>query len=347
MRDGDILILTSGEVAALLAGREDDVLEAVRLAYEAHGSGDSSLPHSTFLRFPGDERNRIIALPAYVGGEFGVAGLKWVSSFPGNLERGVERASAVLILNSPSTGRAEAIIEAALISARRTAASAALAAGRLLDGRPNVRGGLFGCGPINLEIVRFLRTVCSQVSDFLAYDLSAARAAEFKRRCEETYPGVRVEVAAAPEPLLAECSLISFGTTATKPHLHDLSACAPGTVLLHISLRDLSPEVILSCDNVVDDVDHVCRAQTSVHLAEQLSGGRDFIRCTFADILSGRAPARRDPESIVVFSPFGLGVLDLAVGSLVCGLGLGQNVGTVIPSFLNGSANGGRNEQPA
>lgn len=329
MQDRDLLILRSEDIAALLQDREAEVVEAVWRSYVAHGDGKSSLPHSTFLRFPGDEVNRIIALPAFLGNGFEVAGVKWISSFPGNVQRGIARASAVLILNDCESGRPEAVLEGSRISACRTAASAALGARLLLEGREPGRVGLIGTGLINLEIARFLRAFVG-ASRFLLYDLNAARAGRFAT----ALGGGEVGIAEGAEEVLAACPLVSFATTAIRPHVHDLSVCPSGATILHISLRDLAPEVILACDNVVDDVDHVCRAQTSVHLAEQATGGRDFIRCTLADILQGRAPARRGDGSIAVFSPFGLGVLDIAVGKLVLEQARYAGRGIRIASFL-------------
>jgi N-[(2S)-2-amino-2-carboxyethyl]-L-glutamate dehydrogenase len=334
MRDGDILILKGNEVVSLLANREADLVNIVQAAYLAHGSGESSLPHSTFLRFPHDAGSRIIALPAYLGGDFSIAGIKWVASFPGNLERGIDRASAIIILNSAETGRPEAIMEASVINAKRTAASAASAAMHLLTDKHESVLGLLGCGPINFEVARFVLAVLPQIKTLVVSDIDGKRAAQFKEKCLNTFSRVQVDVVKDTAALLASSSLQSFATTAAAPHISDLSGVASGGTILHISLRDLAPEVILSCDNIADDIDHVCRAQTSVHLAEQLVGNRDFIRCTLADIVRGTAPARRNENSIAVFSPFGLGVLDMAVGQFVRSLALDQNRGTPISSFV-------------
>jgi ornithine cyclodeaminase/alanine dehydrogenase-like protein (mu-crystallin family) len=83
MHEDDVIVIAGDEVRSLLAGQELAIVEQVKKAYEVHALGDSSLPHSTFLRFPENERDRIIALPAYLGGGFGIAGIKWVASFPG------------------------------------------------------------------------------------------------------------------------------------------------------------------------------------------------------------------------------------------------------------------------
>jgi len=337
MKPSDILILRGGEVEALLDGREAEVMEAVGRAYLAHGRGASSLPHSNFLRFPNDDLNRIIALPAYLGDGFDVAGMKWIASFPGNVKKGFARASAVLILNSASTGLPEAILESSLISARRTAASAALAARELRRGKATPSAGLIGTGVINLETARFLVRALPDLSRFVLFDLDRERARAFAASLGEMLAGVReaeIAVAGDPREILRTCPVIAYATTAVKPHVTDLSECQPGATILHTSLRDLTADVILAHDNVVDDVDHAVRAQTSLHLAEQQVGHRDFIRCTLADLLAGNAPAKRDESLLTIFSPFGLGVLDLAVGQLARERALETGRGTVIEGFL-------------
>jgi len=333
MRYG-VLILTGQEVLRLLDHRESEIVDVVRKTYEAHARGETDLPHSTFLRFPDDPVNRIISLPAYVGADFKIAGIKWIASFPGNLERGLDRASAVVVLNSVETGRPQAILEGSIISAKRTAASAALAARTLHQDHETSVVGLIGCGLINFEIVRFLSTVFEGLKSLVIYDRKPEKARQFKNKCRNLPTRIKVKTVDRIETVFESCSLISIATTAVSPHILDLSSCAPASTILHVSLRDLSPEIILSCDNIVDDLDHVLRAQTSVHLAEQLARHRGFIRCNLTDILLDKAPARKDNESIAIFSPFGLGILDLALAKMACDLAGKEGNGRIIEPFL-------------
>jgi ornithine cyclodeaminase len=115
--------------------------------------------------------------------------------------------------------------------------------------------------------------------------------------------------------VIRDSDLVVFATVAAAPYVTDPGWFDHAPVVLHVSLRDLSPEVLLAATNVVDDVDHCLRAQTSPHLTEQLTGNRDFVAGTLADVLDGRLAVPADRT--VVFSPFGLGVLDLAVGRFV------------------------------
>jgi 2,3-diaminopropionate biosynthesis protein SbnB len=328
-----LLIVRGPEIRTALEGRERELLGTVELAYRQHALGRTSVPHSTFLRFPEESRNRIIALPAYLGGSDPIAGVKWIASFPRNYEKGLDRASAVVVLNSTDTGVPEAVLEGSIISAKRTAASAALAARTLARNDSTASVGLIGCGLINAEILRFLTAVFDLESVTL-FDSDVERARAFLGRIREFLPDARISIAGGAEEVLRTAPLVSFATTAGEPHIESLEKCPPGATILHVSLRDLSVSSILAADNVVDDVDHVCRARTSIHLAEEFTGSRDFIRATLGEILQGEKPARRDADGTVVFSPFGLGILDLAVAKFVRDFVAERGLGTRIDSFL-------------
>lgn len=330
-----MLILRRSDVVETLAGREAEVIDLVAEAYRLHDEGRTALPHSTFLRFPEEEhrRDRIIGLPAYRGGDAPVAGMKWIASFPGNVAAGLERASASVVLNSLENGRPSAFLEGSVISAKRTAASAALAA-RLLTGQAPPSGvTLIGCGVINLEILRFLKAALPGLRDAALYDMDPERAEAFARTCTEAVPGVRAVAVREIGDALAAHPLVSLATTAAQPHL-DLSDCAPDTTVLHVSLRDLTVETILGAVNVVDDTDHVCREATSLHLAEQRTGNRDFVAAQIGALLRGTARIHREPGRPVVYSPFGLGVLDIALAEFVRTEAEAKGLGVRVDDFL-------------
>ena len=123
----ELSIINGKTVSDIVRAGRRECIGIVQAAYLAHADGQSVNPDSYFLRFPDKPDCRIIALPAYLGDSFDVAGLKWIASYPANVLRGFPRASAVLVLNNSETGYPFAILESSIISAARTAASAVLA----------------------------------------------------------------------------------------------------------------------------------------------------------------------------------------------------------------------------
>jgi len=84
----ELSIINGKTVFDIIRAHRDECIRIVRDAYIAHDHGQSVNPDSYFLRFPGKPDCRIIALPAYLGDGFDVAGLKWIASYPGNTQRG-------------------------------------------------------------------------------------------------------------------------------------------------------------------------------------------------------------------------------------------------------------------
>jgi N-[(2S)-2-amino-2-carboxyethyl]-L-glutamate dehydrogenase len=309
-------VISGAQVQQALEGRENGIVELVESTYRLHCAGDSVNPPSYFLRFPDRPSARIIALPASIGGQVGVDGLKWISSFPENVAAGIPRASAVLILNDHDTGYPFACLEASIISATRTAAMAASAADWLRRGRRQpTRVGFFGAGLIARYIHTFLAGSGWSFDEIGVHDLSAHSAAGFRGHLEQSGAAGRVTVHDNAEQLIRSSDLVVFATVAGQPHVSDPSWFEGNPLVLHVSLRDLGPEVLLASTNIVDDVEHCLKADTSPHLAEQLTGNRDFLHGTLDDVIAGRVTVPADRP--VVFSPFGLGVLDLAVGKYV------------------------------
>jgi len=312
----ELSIINGKTVSDIVRANRRECIRIVREAYLAHADGQSVNPDSYFLKFPDKPDCRIIALPAYIGNGFDVAGLKWIASYPGNVRRGFPRASAVLVLNSYETGYPLAILESSIISAARTAASAVLAAHWLSGQSSRAHSlGIVGTGFIARYVYDFLVDTGWAIEEVRLYDRSPVESEKFRDSVCRLEQHRTVTVVPDVEQLVRACDLIVFTTVTPAPHVFDATLFEHNPVVLHISLRDLAPEILLKSQNVVDDVEHVMKANTSPHLAEQKTGNRSFVTGTLADVMTGRRAVNRSRP--IIFSPFGMGILDLAVGKWV------------------------------
>jgi ornithine cyclodeaminase len=238
----------------------------------------------------------------------------------------------VLVLNDAANGYPFACLEASIVSAARTAASTVLAARACTQGRAPPRTlGIVGNGLIARYHYEFFVRTGWRFETIRLFDAAPGESRRFADRLalQTRHAVVHDE---AIEPLLHGSDLILFATTAGAPYVHDTRLFAHHPVVLNVSLRDLGTDVILGAYNVVDDIGHVLNAGTSPHLTEQRVGHRGFIDATIPQLLAGeRMPATGRP---VIVSPFGLGVLDLAVGKWVYDAAKARGELIEVPDFF-------------
>ncbi|MEV6951772.1 2,3-diaminopropionate biosynthesis protein SbnB [Streptomyces sp. NPDC051183] len=290
-----MLILGHREVRDILKRKEPEVLQVVADAHRLHDAG--------------------------------------IAHCSGSVSRGTARTGAGIVLDSPADGGPEAFVEASLILAKSAGASAGLAAG-LLSTQPEPRGlALVGLGPVNLEVLRFVKARFHSLIELTLFDPDEERTIAFAREARKIVPGAGVQYADTPEEALAAHGLVSLATAADTPHL-GLAAARPGTTVLHLSPRDLTVDAVLGARNIVDDADHACRGRTSLHLAELATGGREFVTATIGALLRDPDAVRPDPQRVTVYSPSGLPAFDLALARWVTDQAERWRIGVRIDDFL-------------
>ncbi|CEE95374.1 Ornithine cyclodeaminase/mu-crystallin [Xenorhabdus nematophila str. Anatoliense] len=328
-------VITGDFISKVISDSRRNIIDLIRQSYLIHHQDKTENPDSCFLHFKNKPEARIIALPAAIDNpdtDITVSGIKWIASYPSNIEANLQRASAVILLNDYETGYPFSCLEASQISAARTAASAVLAANHLGAADKQAKTlSIFGGGLIAKTILAFFKDEGWLFDEVLVHDISTEHCDSFIKniRAQAIYP-IRAAVDQA-EALTAD--IMVFSTTAISPYITDERTFSPHQLILNISLRDLSPEIIYASNNVLDDVNHCMKANTSPHLAEQKYGHRCFINGTLAQAISGEITLNKTKATI--FSPFGLGVLDLSLAMFIYRQNQQISGRYIIPNFFS------------
>lgn len=289
-------------------------------------TGEYVQPLKPYLRFK-DPKNRIIAMPAYVGGDFGVAGIKWIASFPDNLQRGLERANSVVILNDAATGQVAAIIHTALLSVIRTAAVSAVMLRRFRRARElrRPRVGIIGLGPIGRHHLEMCRALLHDTApEIVVHDLDPDRR-------ETVAAASRATAVSDWRDAYVEADIVITCTVASKPYI-DLPP-KPGALLLNVSLRDYADAIFPSVAKgiVVDDWDEVCRENTDIERFHRHRGlSREHV-LTLPAVVTTDALAAISRDAAVMFNPMGMAVFDVAIAQHYVNKAAAANVGLLLP----------------
>lgn len=324
--------LSDEEVSNLLS--LEDAYNATRDCLLCYEKGDFVQPLKPYVRPQGRNGEyiggRFIAMPAYLGGEFNMAGLKWIAGFPSNVNRGLPRASGTLQLNCTVTGRVLAIMECATLSAMRTAAIAALAVDLLAPTTPFILT-IIGAGPIGIATaVAILSRSRSILSEMRLCDSAPGRAEKASTKLAP-FNISKLNCYLSAEEAVRGANVVICATTGGYGYLH-ADWMTPGWLIVALSLDDANPELFLSADRViVDDFKQCCREEKLLH--RMVKAGRfteEDIAAELGQIIAGTRSGRLHPTDNVYVNPMGMAIEDIALGTLVyqkaTAKGIGQNL---------------------
>ncbi|MDQ0871682.1 2,3-diaminopropionate biosynthesis protein SbnB [Paenibacillus sp. V4I3] len=272
-------------------------------------NGDCVHPLKPYLRFR-DQANRIIAMPAFVGGNIEISGIKWIASFPNNSRLGLPRAHNTIILNRPTTGEPLAFIHSGLLNGLRTAAVSGVMLSHYMAARQSadLRLSIIGWGPIGrLHLDMCIALFGEKIKRVTVCDLKGVDPSTIPAAVQ----GI-TEVTNDWRSGYRNANVIATCTVAAKRYIDE--APPKGALLLNISLRDYKPESVAKVKAIiVDDWREVCRENTDIEQLHLLNDLQESGVLTLADIVLRNRLAAVAAEESIYFNPMGLGVFDIAL----------------------------------
>ncbi|POG10937.1 ornithine cyclodeaminase [Pseudomonas putida] len=186
-------------------------------------AGPNSDSHGAMITFPKDSPfpnmpkptadRRMMAMPAYLGGDFCTAGVKWYGSNIANREKGLPRSILMFTLNDPDTGAPLAHMSANLLSAYRTGAIPGVGA-RHLARRDSRVIGLLGPGVMGKTTVAAFMAVCPQVDTLKLKGRGQKSLDDFISWVGDTYPQITtIEVVDSIEEVVRGSDLVTYCTS--------------------------------------------------------------------------------------------------------------------------------------
>lgn len=310
-------------------------MEAVRQALSLHAVGNTVQPLKPYLRWgDGHIADRLIAMPAYVGGTGAVAGLKWIGSNHANRSaRGLERASALIILNDPISKYPVALLEGSLISGMRTAAVTALGVQHLArSGCEHV--ACIGCGPIARFQLLTLLDRFSSIQTVHLFDLQEDASRGLADELQGQIRRIDVRIAASAEKAVRAGEVVVTCTVTDRPYLR-YEWLQRGAFLSNVSIMDVEKDVFLMADKVVVDDWDQCNRDKKIINQLVLEGrfSRERLHAELGDILIGRKPGRESDDETIVLNPMGLAIEDIASAAALYQCAVDQGIGVRLPLY--------------
>jgi ornithine cyclodeaminase/alanine dehydrogenase len=324
MTENKLLYLSQEEVVSIGLSM-GEIIELLETAFEEKGNGRVEMPPKPGIH-PGEGDNFIHAMPAYIPA-MKSAGIKWVSGFPGNAEKGLPYITGLLILNDPETGLPLAVMDCEWITAMRTAAATAVSARRLA--RPNSsKLGILGCGVQGYTNTEALNVLFS-VEEVFAYDVVPQAVEKFAEKVQASLD-LKVTPVKTPQEAVSGCDLIvTAGPILKVPHKTIKAGWMDEGAFASLVDFDSYWEPA-----AMKEVDKFCtddKGQFEYYKTAGYFKDVPPVHADLGELVTGKKPGREALDEKTIACNLGLALDDMAVAPTIFRLALKKEIGTWLP----------------
>lgn len=338
---------------------EDLLLTLNRGDYVMGGKNHNS--HGCMVTFPDEpkfegmpkngEDRRFMAMPAYLGGKYQLAGMKWYGSNMENKKKGLPRSILMMMLNDKDTGEPLALMSANLLSSYRTGGIPGVGA-KYLARKDAKTVAIVGPGVMGKTSLSAFMSTRPQIDTVKVKGRGKKSLDSFTTFIRNEYPQIKnIVICNSIEEAVRDSDIISMTTTVTDKEAEfpfiDPAWIKKGALLSMPSAARIDDDFLATkCKLVVDNYklyeaweeeypypsyDQVQIIGTKFTDLKHLGKIKREDIIDIADIITGKHPGRESDEDIIVYSVGGMPVEDIAWGSVIYKNALKKGIGVKLP----------------
>lgn len=329
----NITVLTKADMERVFTMRE--AIEGDKEALALYSAGASDIPLRANLAVKKYEGNSLY-MPGYAESADAL-GIKIVSVYPRNAEKGLTSVPATMVLLNAETGEVKALMDGTFLTRLRTGAVSG-AATDLLARKDSSIFALIGSGgqaEAQLEAVLAVRPV----SEVRIFSPTAAHCEAFAERMRKKFSGIysaRITAVQSAEAAIANADIITAVTVSEKPvfdgaqvkagaHVNGVGSYMPNMQELPEALLQRAAKIYLDTrDGVLNEAgDFLTPIKAGRFSAERITG-------ELGELALKKTSGRIDENEITVFKSTGTAILDVVIAQKVYERAVAQGAGTVI-----------------
>ena len=297
-----------------------------------------------------DDR-RFMAMPAYLGGKYQMAGMKWYGSNCENKASGLPRSILMMMLNDKDTGAPLALMSANLVSCYRTGAIPGVGA-KYLAGKDSETVTIIGPGVMGRTCLLAFLSVCPKITTVKVKGRGLRSLHAFEEFVKKECPQIQqVIVCDSMEGAVQDSDIICVTSTAPVkeidfPYIAEDWVKKGALICLPSAARFDDDFLINRCKKVVDnyklyeawaeefpypsyEMVQIIGSKFTDYLHEGRIQREDIV--DIADIINKKHPGRESDDEIIVYSVGGMPVEDIAWGGTVYRNALKEGIGVELP----------------